>query len=374
MSHPYNNIVEGHKLISERNENSVRVYELQIKLKNSCKSDLDRITIKENLLSDSSSILKSLKISPDNSGLIPCDSRKVKEGFLVDPDNSVLRGNTEVTITYELMINKNESNGQQLPSVVIVGRRKHIHKISSIIIGSQEEVPVKIESNLKVEKLVGCNQLIPLNPSKQGGEVILDSFIKNQLPYKCKIFGLPGSSVFQWNKILQNAIDANRLEIIHITNETAGAYAAQNFSDSKEGQKKIGVVFTTRGPGITMAITGIASALREELPMIYLVGVSPTDRKDESQNVDLTILDKVSKKVFRITKEMLSTSEIEDVIDEACFIAINGTPQNPGRGPVSILVNLDVWRNPMSVATCNNFVPMLPLTGNESNALYDIVN
>lgn len=199
-------------------------------------------------------------------------------------------------------------------------------------------------------------------------------------------FGLAGSSSFQWNQILQDAIDYapigpvnptypsdsyKQLKMVHVTNESAGSYEAQNFSNDQ----KVGFVFTTRGPGITMALTGITSAMREELPMVYICGVSPTDIKDEFQNVDLTILSKVTKKTFRITRKIICMQNVTDIVNEACFIAINGTKENPGKGPVALIVDFDFWRTPMSI-TCNScwVPPRYVLTGNEDNALGDLIN
>jgi thiamine pyrophosphate-dependent acetolactate synthase large subunit-like protein len=204
---------------------------------------------------------------------------------------------------------------------------------------------------------------------KKTGEVLLDAIIENQ-GGKGTIFGIPGSTSYQFDKILQNAIDINRLNFVHITNETNGAYSAQNFSNDKT----VGVVITTRGPGITMAFTGIVSAFREEIPLIYMCGVSPTDIQDEFQNVDLTILSKMTKKVFRITKKILNMSEITDIINEAFFIAHNGTSENPGKGPIAILVDSDAWLNELSVTTGPKYhAPKVVCTGNEQNALYDII-
>ena len=308
----------------------------------------------------------------------------VKQGYLIDPETSTLERCVNVIITYELMTNNNGCNYNQLSSVVLIGRKKKFFESSSIVIGTNvycEPVctTVVCSPTTAPDQIVcsrsthGCNEFTTVIPSIQGGEVILNAFIKNQLPNQCKIFGLPGSSIFQWDKILQNAIEAGKLDHVHITNEIAGTYEAQNFSDVKEGGKKVGVSFSTRGPGICMGVTGIASAFREELPLIYVSGVSPTDRQDEFQNVDLKLLSNITKKVFRITRAIKCIDELEAVIDEACFTAINGTCQNPGRGLVALLVDLDVWRNPMGISCSYKFIPKPVLTGNEDNALYDII-
>jgi len=391
MSHSNDNrcdITLYHTLLSEQIVNcSQVVYKIQLVIKNNTKHDIDRLAIKENLLKESTLTLKSINISPADSGLTPVNPETqpllVKEGFLIDPERSTLDRCCSAVITYELMTSKSGCNYQQLSSSVMVERRCKIFDISSIVIGinvccepqttcvSQTAItPTQVSCPVSFHE---CEGFTALNPAVQGGEVILNAFINNQAPNKCLIYGLPGSSIFQWDQILQNAIDANKIRQIHITNESCGGYAAQNFSDLKEGGKKVGVVFSTRGPGIMVTSVAIASAFREELPLVYVAGVSPTDRQDEFQNVDLTILSKITKKVFRITKAIKCTNQLSAVIDEACFTAINGTCQNPGRGPVAVLVDLDVWRNPMGVSCCYDFVPKPVLTGNEENALYDIV-
>lgn len=237
------------------------------------------------------------------------------------------------------------------------------------------------ESNILYHK---CLENINVSQPIQGGRVILEAIMANQKTSDPSgntntiIFGLAGSSTFQWNSILQEAIDYlpntpadnfKKLKMIHITNECAGTYAAQNFSNNM----KVGVVFTTRGPGITMALTGIVSAMREELPLVYICGVSPTDIKDEFQNVDLTILDKVAKRTYRITSSNNCIQHVHNIITNACHVAIAGTNKNPGKGPVVIMVDFDFWRKSLNTKCNMCWIPHRVLTGNEKPAIREII-
>lgn len=242
-------------------------------------------------------------------------------------------------------------------------------KIKAKQVKKQVKQQVKKQTKKQVDTQLNKQACFKPVSVKRGGEVILEAIIKHQ-GGKGQIFGLCGSTTFQFDKIMQNAIDAGKLDYIHVANETSGSYAAQNFSDDK----RVGVVITTRGPGITMALSGIASAMREELPLLYICGVSPTDVKDEFQNLDLSILEKVTKKTFRITRKLLSMEEVSDVVEEACFTALHGTSANPGKGPVVLMVDADVWLNDMSISTKSKFEPKSTRTGNEKDALFDLVH
>ena len=392
MNHCNEGVVLHHVLLSEQVVNCVKVYKLQLIIKNNGKHDIGHFSVKENLLAESSLLLKSVSIFPHNSGLTAVDPvgqpLLVKEGFLVDPAHSTLYSCSSVVITYELMTQKSGCNYKQLSSLVAIGRKRKIFEVSSLVIDVNvccEPVCTTVVTTSGTTTIATsnpvheCEDFTTVIPALQGGEVILNAFIKNQNPtndpnVKCQLFGIPGSSIYFWDQILQNAINANRVQMNHISNEIAGAYAAQNFSDVKEGGQKVGVVFTTRGPAVMLAMSAIASAYREELPLIYICGVSPTDREDEFQNFDLKMLNSITKKQYRITKSMVCVNEVTAIIDDACYTAIHGTKENVGRGPVIIFVNFDFWRYPIGVSCCKDFVPKTILTGNETNALYDLVS
>jgi len=215
----------------------------------------------------------------------------------------------------------------------------------------------------------GCRNF-DVKKSRNGGDVILAAIIKNQGGYG-RIFGVCGSTIFQFNKSMQNAIDNKNFDFVHMSNETSAVYAAQNYYN-KNGF--VGAAITTRGPGIYMAMSAIGSSLREELPLVYICGVAPIDVADDFQNIDLKSLMTISKRVFRITRDIKCISKVQDIIDEVFHVAKHGTSENPSPGPVTLMVDSDFWLTKLSVVCGKQFIPKPVRTGNEMNALYEIIN
>lgn len=404
------NISVVHTVLSEKCQSDVTIYEIQLHIVKNSDHATDCFFIRDTLLTNP--CVKLTSVVSSNSHIIPINlsnTALISEGNLIDSNVSKLCSFSDVILTYKLSVSR---CNDQLFSVVTFGRKCRTYGISSIVLCKQKDsceskcivvnqcttmAPMATSDACIPHECGGYDVLQPIpkntstpsftaGTSKPGGKVILEALMENQKTSdptgqtNAIAFGLAGSSSFQWNQILQDAIDYvpptpadnyKKLNMVNITNESAGAYEAQNFSNDK----KVGFVFTTRGPGITMALTGIASAMREELPMLYICGVSPTDIKDEFQNLDLSTLSKVTKKTFRITRKIICMQNVTDIINEACFIAINGTKENPGKGPVALMVDFDFWRTPMSI-TCNScwVPPRHVLTGNEDDALWDLIN
>jgi len=201
-----------------------------------------------------------------------------------------------------------------------------------------------------------------------GGEIIVKTIAQLQ-GGKCTFFGLCGSTTFRFNKIMDAAISDGVLDYVHCTNEISATLAAANFSKNN----KIGVAITTRGPGMTMATTGLASADREELPMVYLSGLGTSTDYDVFQLLDTSIVSTITKRIFNITSAFTTKAEIIDVVEEAFHVAKYGTSENPGPGPVSLLVSDDVWLKEFNRAGTTKFRPYRIKTGKEKKALNEII-
>ena len=102
--------------------------------------------------------------------------------------------------------------------------------------------------------------------------------------------------------------------------------------------KKIGIAFCTCGPGTAMAITGISTLYNEGKPAIIILGISSTNY----QILDPSIVDAISKKKVIID---LNTKNPQQLIDDAFYIAVNGTTEDATEGPVTIFVNNSLWNS-----------------------------
>lgn len=170
------------------------------------------------------------------------------------------------------------------------------------------------------------------------------------------IYGVTGAATYSANKIIQNAIDANLLNYIHASNESAGIYMA---AYEAEINNTVGVHFCTAGPGTAMAATAIGSLFNETKPCVIIFGV-PTNN---FQYIDRSIMAGITKRVIYIDS---STVNPQTLIDDAFYIALNGTTEFPGQGPVALFIHNDMWN---STYTLSNEVRPYTKTINQSDVM-----
>lgn len=157
------------------------------------------------------------------------------------------------------------------------------------------------------------------------------------------IFGYPGGAILNVYDELYKHSD----EIRHIltSHEQGASHAADGYA---RATGKVGVVFSTSGPGATNLVTGIATANIDSIPVVAIscnVGTSLLG-KDSFQEVNITGVTKpITKKNFIVIK----VEELADTIREAFKIAKSGRP-----GPVLIDIPKDV------TAAVTEYVPYTP--------------
>ena len=84
------------------------------------------------------------------------------------------------------------------------------------------------------------------------------------------LFGYPGGAVlYIYDAIFQQ----DTVQHILVRHEQAAVHAADAYARSTE---KVGVCLVTSGPGVTNAVTGIATAYMDSIPMVVLTGQVPT--------------------------------------------------------------------------------------------------
>jgi acetolactate synthase-1/2/3 large subunit len=144
------------------------------------------------------------------------------------------------------------------------------------------------------------------------------------------LFGYPGGAVLH---IYDAIFQQDKVEHILVRHEQAATHAADGYA---RATGKPGVVLVTSGPGATNAITGIATAYMDSIPMIVISGQveSRMIGSDAFQETDMV---GVSRPVVKHSFMVQHASEIPSVVKKAFHLATTGRP-----GPVVIDVPKDV--------------------------------
>ena len=167
-----------------------------------------------------------------------------------------------------------------------------------------------------------------------GAEILINCLKKEGVKH---IFGYPGGAVLH----IYDALDVQE-DITHILvrHEQGAAHAADGYARTSG---KPGVVLVTSGPGITNAVTGIATANMDSIPMVVISGQvpSPLIGNDAFQEVDAVGITRSCVKHNFLIKDI---SEVAITVKKAFHIATTGRP-----GPVVIDIPKDVTINQMEL-------------------------
>ena len=143
------------------------------------------------------------------------------------------------------------------------------------------------------------------------------------------IFGYPGGAVLD----IYDELFRADIKHIMVRHEQGAVHAADGFA---RAGGKIGVCLVTSGPGATNAITGIASAYMDSIPLVVITGQVPTHLigNDAFQEVDIVGMTRPCTKHNYLIK---NPADIAKTIKEAFYIASSGRP-----GPVLIDMPKDI--------------------------------
>ncbi len=143
------------------------------------------------------------------------------------------------------------------------------------------------------------------------------------------IFGYPGGAVMD----LYDEMHRQDIRHILVRHEQGGVHAADGYARSTG---KVGVSLVTSGPGATNAVTGIATAFLDSVPMVVFTGQVPTRfiGNDSFQEVDITGITRSCTKHNFLVREV---RELPQTIRQAFYIARSGRP-----GPVLVDLPKDV--------------------------------
>ena len=159
-----------------------------------------------------------------------------------------------------------------------------------------------------------------------GNDMLIQSLVDEGVEF---LFGYPGGAALH---IYDAIFNQNELQHILVRHEQGATHAADGYA---RATGKPGVVLVTSGPGATNAITGIATAFMDSIPMVVLSGqvASHLIGTDAFQETDMI---GISRPIVKHSFSIESAEEIPRVIKEAFYIATSGRP-----GPVVIDIPKD---------------------------------
>ena len=162
-----------------------------------------------------------------------------------------------------------------------------------------------------------------------GGEMIARALEDEGVEY---IFGYPGGAVLH---IYDALFKASKVPHVLVRHEQAATHAADGYA---RATGKPGVVLVTSGPGATNAVTGIATAYMDSIPMVVLSGQvqSHLIGEDAFQETDMM---GISRPIVKHSFQARHAEELPGMIKKAFHIAASGRP-----GPVVIDIPKDITR------------------------------
>ena len=160
-----------------------------------------------------------------------------------------------------------------------------------------------------------------------GSEILLKALVAQDVE---TIFGYPGGAVLP---IYDAIYQQNKIRHILVRQEAGAVHAAEGFARSTG---KVGVVLVTSGPGATNAVTGLADAFMDSVPIVCLTGQVPTHLigNDAFQEADTMGITRPCTKHNYLVKDV---NDLARVVQEAFYVAQSGRP-----GPVVIDLPKDV--------------------------------
>ncbi len=160
-----------------------------------------------------------------------------------------------------------------------------------------------------------------------GAEILIRCLKEEGVEY---LFGYPGGAVLHIYDAIYVQDDVKHVLVRH---EQAATHAADGYA---RASGKPGAVLVTSGPGVTNAVTGIATAYMDSIPMVIISGQVPTPLigNDAFQEVDSVGITRPCVKHNFLVKDI---TKLAETIKKAFYIATTGRP-----GPVLVDIPKDV--------------------------------
>src|SRR6184192_3133645 len=160
-----------------------------------------------------------------------------------------------------------------------------------------------------------------------GAEIVIRCLQEEGVEY---VFGYPGGAVlFIYDELFKQ----DQVKHVLVRHEQGAAHAADGYSRSSH---KVGVCLVTSGPGVTNAVTGIATAYMDSVPLVIVSGQVPTHAigQDAFQECDTVGITRPCVKHNFLVKDV---KDIALTIKKAFYLAATGRP-----GPVLVDIPKDV--------------------------------
>ncbi|MEY2772400.1 MAG: Acetolactate synthase isozyme 3 large subunit [Pseudomonadota bacterium] len=167
-------------------------------------------------------------------------------------------------------------------------------------------------------------------PELRGAEILVKALQAENVQY---IWGYPGGAVLH---IYDALYKQDTMQHVLVRHEQAAVHAADGYA---RATGEVGVALVTSGPGLTNAVTGIATAYMDSIPMVIIAGQVPTaaiglDAFQECDTVGIT------RPIVKHNFLIKDVRELATVMKKAFHIARSGRP-----GPVVVDVPKDVSFN-----------------------------
>ena len=169
-----------------------------------------------------------------------------------------------------------------------------------------------------------------------GSEIIIQ-FLKDEgVEY---LFGYPGGAVLHIYDALQKQDDVKHILVRH---EQGATHAADGYA---RATGKPGVCLVTSGPGATNAVTGIATAYMDSIPLIVITGQVPSHAigSDAFQEVDAVGVTRPCVKHNFLVKDL---NKLAETLKKAFYVATTGRP-----GPVVVDIPKDITAPHIKIPT-----------------------
>ncbi|WP_457666200.1 biosynthetic-type acetolactate synthase large subunit [Thiolapillus sp.] len=160
-----------------------------------------------------------------------------------------------------------------------------------------------------------------------GAEILVQALKEEGVEF---VWGYPGGAVLH---IYDAIFQQKEVKHILVRHEQAATHAADGYA---RATGNVGVALVTSGPGATNAVTGIATAYMDSIPMVVITGQVPVPfiGSDAFQEVDITGITRPCVKHNFLVKRV---EDIADTMAKAFYIARTGRP-----GPVLVDIPKDV--------------------------------
>ncbi|MCX7173453.1 MAG: acetolactate synthase 3 catalytic subunit [Proteobacteria bacterium] len=160
-----------------------------------------------------------------------------------------------------------------------------------------------------------------------GAEIVIRCLQEEKVEF---VFGYPGGSVLY---IYDAMFKQDQFKHILVRHEQAAVHAADAYSRSSQ---RVGVAMVTSGPGVTNAVTGIATAYMDSIPLVVITGQVPTAYigQDAFQECDTVGITRPCVKHNFLVKDV---KDLAITIKKAFFLAKSGRP-----GPVLVDIPKDI--------------------------------